>query len=270
MFNRDEWSKIFAKAYGYKSRKVDGIWLFKTRAGEEMNIVGDYIELKKKYPKALLRFDENPKSKDFHIAFETYRLACNKPFEKLLMQDVHQKTRNLIYKAEKSGVKTFLSDDLKAYYKMYVHTMLRINAIPQSYILFREMQKEFGKDFLLFMSEHKGKIVSGIIALLDGKRLHIWSNGQSKSARKVSANMATYAEVLRYACEHNLEVDFGNTEPDSSLAFFKSRFGAKKVAIWTNAQKAKARSFKLITWPLRLLPAFIVSIKTRFLFKYFR
>lgn len=270
MFNRDAWSKIFERAYGYKSRKVKDIWLFKTKQGEEMNIVGDYLEFKKDYPAGLLRFDENPKSKEFYVAFETYRLKCNKPFEKLLMQDVHQKARNLIYKAEKAGVKSFLSDDLKTYYKMYVHTMLRINAIPQSYVLFREMRKEFGKDFLLFLSEYEGKIVSGIVALLDGKRLHVWSNGQSKSARKVSANMATYTEVLRYACERGLEVDFGNTEPDSSLAFFKSRFGAKKVPIWTNAPKGSARNFKFITWPLRLLPAFLVSIKMRFLFKYFR
>lgn len=270
MFNRDEWSKIFAKAYGYKSKKVDGIWLFKTRNGNEMNIVGDYLELKKKYPKGILRFDKNPKSKNFHVAFETYRLKCNKPFEKLLMEDVHQKTRNLIYKAEKAGVVTVLSNDLKGYYKMYVYTMLRINAIPHSYVLFREMRNEFGKDFLLFMSRSKEKNVSGIVALLNGKRLHIWSNGQSKAARKISANMATYAEVLRYACEHNLELDFGNSEPDSSLAFFKSRFGAKKVAIWTNAAKGKSRNFKLLTLPLRFLPVFLVSIKTRFLFKYFR
>lgn len=272
MFNKKEWAKIFKNSYSYESKIAEGIWLFKTHRGYEMNIVGDYLELPKKIPaNAVLRFDENPKKSDFMPIFATYRLNCDKSYEKILKENVHQKTRNLIYKAEKNNVKNYVSEDLKTYYKMYARTMLRINAIPQSFVLFKEMKKEFKDKMLLFLSEYNGEIVSGIICLLNGKRLHVWSNAQKNKARKVSANMGTYAEILKFACKNKLEVDFGNTEPETSLAFFKSRFGAEKVPIYTNENLSK-NSFanNLVCKLLSVLPINAVSACSRVLFTNFR
>ncbi len=279
MFNRDEWSKILKEAYGIRSEKVCGVWLYETRAGMEMNFVGDYLEMPSEdffsKANASIRVDSKPNHWNFESGLETYRLKCDKSFDKILKESIHQKTRNLIYKAEKNGVRTKIADDeesLWIFYKMYVRTMCGIGAIPQSYDLFSLARKEFGKDFILFMSECDGKYTSGIVALRDDARLHIWSNGQSALARVTAANMKTYADLIKFACENNLEVDFGNCEEGSSLAFFKSRFGAKKIPIWT-VQKGQIRHGKRSKVPAKMLaflPVSVLSMASRILFKYLR
>lgn len=279
MFNRDEWSKILAGAYGIRSEKIRGVWLFETRAGMEMNFVGDYIEMPSDdfFAKAdaSIRTDSKPSQWNFEGGLETYRLKCDKSFDRVLKEDIHQKSRNLIYKAEKNGVVTEIADDeesLWEYYKMYVRSMCGIGAIPQSYELFSLARKEFGSDFILFLSKVRGKSVSGIVALKNKNRLHIWSNGQSRKARVLASNMGTYAAAIKFACEKGLEVDFGNSEEGSSLAFFKSRFGAKKIPIWT-AQKGQIRHGKRSRLPAKLmafLPVPVLSMASSILFKYLR
>lgn len=279
MFNRDEWSKILKEAYGIRSEKISGVWLYETRSGMEMNFVGDYFEMPSAdffaKANAIIRVDSKPNTWNSEGGLETYRLKCNKSFERILKEDIHQKSRNLIYKAEKNGVSTEIVNDEEAlwqYYKMYVRSMCGIGAIPQSYELFSIARKELGKDFILFLSKWNGKYVSGIVALRNKDRLHIWSNGQSALARVTASNMKTYADVIKFACENNLEVDFGNCEEGSSLAFFKSRFGAKKIPIWT-VQKGQIRHGKRSTVPakvLAFLPVAVVSIASRILFKYLR
>lgn len=279
MFNRDEWSKILASAYGIRSEKVCGVWLFETRAGMEMNFVGDYIETPSaeffEKADALIRVDSKPSRWNIESGLETYRLKCDKSFDRILKEDIHQKSRNLIYKAVKNCVTTEIANNeesLWEYYKMYVRSMCGIGAIPQSYELFSLARKEFGKDFILFLSKWKGKNVSGIVAFRSGNRLHIWSNGQSRKARALSANMGTYAAVIKFACENHLEADFGNSEEGSSLAFFKSRFGAEKIPIWT-VQKGQIRHGKRSRLPAKMLaflPVPVVSMASRILFKYLR
>lgn len=287
MFNKIEWAEILKNAYGLRSERVNGILLFETRRGMEMNIVGDYVGMPEKsfFEKTVaeLRVDENPDTK---IPVQTqlqnlvtYRLNVNKNYETVLKGSIHQKSRNLIFKAERNGVETFISNnesEIWNYYEIYVKTMCRISAIPQSYDLFVEMKKAFKKDFILFLSKYKNKVVSGIIALHDKekKRLHIWSNAQSLFAREVSANMATYAAVMKHACGDSEihEIDFGNSQPGSSLAFFKERFGARKVPIWT-VGAGQIGHKKNPVWParlLRFLPVPVVSIVSRFLFKHLR
>ncbi|MBU0981550.1 GNAT family N-acetyltransferase [Patescibacteria group bacterium] len=307
MFNRDEWSVALRRAYGIRSEKIEGIWMFSLRKGLEMNIVGDFVSLPRKafFEKAsgVIRVDSDPGDLllpsvalasapnralrphsqarvcwERKVENETYRLTVKKPLRLLLKEDVHQKTRNLINKAVRAGVETELARDeggLWIYYKMYVRTMVRIGAIPQSYRLFKEMWRAFGQGTVkVFLSRRGGKVVSGIVALQDGDRLHIWSNASRKAARAVSANMATYAAVLEYACEEPdiNEVDFGNTKPGSSLAFFKSRFGASAVPIWTVASERIEES-QVPAWPakiLSMLPVQCVSMIAHVLFRFIR
>lgn len=283
MFNKTEWLEILKNAYGLRSERVNGVLLFETRRGIEMNIVGDYVDMPEKsfFEKtaAELRVDENPGIEIQVQNLETYRLNVNKNYETVLKCSIHQKSRNLIFKAERNGVETIVSNnesEVWKYYEIYVKTMCRISAIPQSYALFMEMKKAFKKDFILFLSKYKNEIVSGIIALHDKekKRLHIWSNAQSAFAREVSANMATYAAVIKYACADSeiCEIDFGNSEPGSSLAFFKERFGARKVPIWT-VGAGQIGHKKNPVWPAKLLgflPVPVVSMVSRFLFKHLR
>ena len=288
MWSDTAWAKILKETYGWTSEKVEGVLLFHLKNGLEMNPLGDYVEAPKpaffKKAKASLRVDspmeEVPGQIYVEQHLETYRLAVNEPFADLLKKRVHQKTRNLITKSQKMGVETKIMNDeesLKIYYKLYVPTMLKLGAIPQSFKLFESMWKHFGEGRMkIFISSKDGKVLSGILTLLDNKqkRLHIWSNAQSAAARPYSANMATYAAVLDYACKQKEidEVDFGNTAAETSLAFFKSRFGAKKVPVWTvSPQPFKAR--KIPAWPvkaLRFLPHFLLSPLMRLVFKTLR
>jgi hypothetical protein len=285
MFNSPAWQKILKKVYGIHAEERHGILMFRTHRGLEMNIVGDYIG-KTNQNQTLptntctIRLDYNPNHPDFQAAFETYRLATTQTFEELLKNSIHQKTRNMINKASKQNLQTRMehsADALNDYYPIYVRTMLRIGAIPHSKKLFREVLANLDAKIFLTShksSSHKDKTLAGILTLYDPKnhRLHIWSNGQSKAARPLSANMACYAAVLQHACENPRidEVDFGNTEPNSSLAFFKSRFGAKQIPVWTNAKTNSQASSKLPAKILSLLSVPCVSMASTLLFRYVR
>lgn len=256
-----------------------------------MNPVGDYLEVPEKEffekASASIRVDEDPSkliNRDKWYSeknLETYRLAVTKKYEKLLTEDVHQKTRNLVYKSEKNNVKTSIAtceEELWIYYGIYVQTMLRIFAIPQSYAFFKAMWKEFHPSgtMQLFLSYHNGKAVSGIVTLYEKskKRLHIWSNASLPEAREVAANVGTYSYVLKFACENEgiEEVDFGNTEPETSLAFFKSRFGAVSAPIWTVSTKPikQTSNSKLPAKVLKYMPIGVMSFVCNLLFRFVR
>lgn len=278
MFNDAVWAEVLRRAYGWESREVAGVLLFNTRRGEEMNPLGDYIALPKaeffKLAKADLRVDKEPRVWNAEQNLESYRLGVSKNWDWILKNKVHQKQRNLIKKAEKSGVVTREEFDLRAYYKIYVRTMLRIGAIPQSYKLFEVMQEELGKRMKLFVARKDGKAVAGVVALVEGDRLWIWSNASAKAARAVAGNMGCYAGVLQWACEQKSikEVDFGSTKPGSSLAFFKKRFGAEVLPLWT-VSPDKVDNSALPKWPakvLSLLPVPLVSWASSFLFRHIR
>lgn len=291
MFNDPAWQKVLEKSYGFHSERLHDCLFFRTRRGLEMNPVGDYYPIHDEASfsgaipqEVFLRLDHPVSDSAFRPQFVTHRLKTTGNFEELLYESIHQKTRNLILKAEKAGLETYMGCNekmLRQFYPLYVRSLLSRNALPQSLVLFINLLNELGEEKLrLFLTFKDGKALSGILTLFDKKnrRLHIWANGQSKDAREFSANMETHAAVLRFACENPEvdEVDFGNSEKDSSLAFFKSRFGGEEVPIYSNepdpseySLARRADKLGLYTF-LRLLPTPLLSPFFRFLFRFFR
>ena len=283
MFNDAKWASVLEKTYGFQPRQEGPLLLFKTRRGLEMNPLGDYLSEDTladfKTSTVLLRLDRPQKSPDFKPQFVTYRLKTTHPYEEILQQKIHPEVRNKIAKAKRHDVDTQIHTDqasLKAFYPLYVRSLLKIGALPHPYGLFSHSLQEFPGRFFIFLSTKETNVLAGIIALLDPKarRLHIWSNGQAKSARFCAANVACYAEVLRYAATNpNIdEVDFGNSAANSSLAFFKSRFGGEAIVIWSNekVENHQGGLEKLAIKTLTLLPPSLVSLCSSLIFKNLR
>lgn len=219
-------------------------------------------------PKTLLILKEKPDSISSEWRLESpfcrFTLDVTIPFETILKTKYHQKTRNMVFKAERNGVKVQhmpLKKGFKKYYPMLYHTMIKLNTIPFDRNFLKILAELFDKSAHLFLAEKKGKILSGLITLEGEKTLFIWSNASTTEGLNIGANNAVYSEAIRYACNEPklTEVDLGNTIQDTSHHFFKKRWGGQEHAVYALVEKGGS---VLTKPPEKLLNLAIVLLKT--------
>jgi len=183
--------------------------------------------------------------------FCTFKLRVKgRDYEDILKKTVHQKHRNMVNRAEREGIQVFKRDlsraHLKAYYKLYVRTMLRLGRVPLPMKALTVLAELFPEEAELYLAEYDGKFIGGLFVFVDGGRMHIWGNASSRKYNGV--NNALYAYAIRRACDLKLnEVDFGSTAKDSSHHFFKKRWGGEEVPIYYRGDKCPSGKAGLMT-----------------------
>lgn len=210
--------------------------------------------------------------------FCTFSLKISgQTYEDILKNTIHQKHRNMIYRAQREGIQVFKFEisykHLHEYYRMYVKTMLRLSRIPLPLYAFYQLQSFFHDETELYFAEYDGKFIGGLLTFVYNGRMHIWGNCSLEEFSNFGVNNALYAFAIKRACELGLnEVDFGSSVRGSTHAFFKSRFGGEEMPIYykgnddfTNLKAGIV--VKIIVAVMKIMPWQVISSVSSILHK---
>lgn len=143
-----------------------------------------------------------------------------------------------VRKAIAAGIKVRearTASDLKAFYRLYLRAQRRLRALPR-----RRLQLELARRalagegaFRLFLAEYEGTPVAGTVWHGFGGLFEGLYYGEDELYRRLGTSHAMYAHILDWALEHGYrELDLGGAAPGSSLAYFKSQWGASPVPLY--------------------------------------
>jgi hypothetical protein len=224
---------------------------------------------------------DKPKSvpTGLHVSqpFSTFKMDTQASYEDVLKNTIHQKTRNMVFRAEREGIEVHIQSGdaaLKRYYPLYAKTMLRLLSLPHPKSFFKQINRHLGSKSVVFMGNRNKKVIAGLWALVDKGTLYIWGNASDPAALRIGGNNAVYAAAIRYACEDpNIhQVDFGSTIPDTAHHFFKSRWGGKEMPIYqvsTEKGSTTVSHQKGIMKILKFVPRVILHPLSKLIYRYY-
>jgi GNAT acetyltransferase-like protein len=151
-----------------------------------------------------------------------------------------KKTSNNLFrniaKSEKAGVRVREgegSEDLRAFYRLYLATMRRHHSLPRSrrqLVLDQALLGPSGT-FRLFIAEHETRPVAAAVFHAYHDTVDLLYNGSDESARDLRPNFALYWHAVRWASENGFSrFDWGEAEEGGPLSRFKAQWSAEPVA----------------------------------------
>jgi hypothetical protein len=151
-----------------------------------------------------------------------------------------KKTSNNLFrsigKSEKAGVHVREgegSEDLRAFYGLYLGTMRRHHSLPRSWRQMKLDQELLGPSgvFRLFIAEHESRPVAAAIFHAYRDTVDLLYNGSDESARDLRPNFALYWHAISWAIENGYgRFDWGEAQEGGPLSRFKAQWSAEPVA----------------------------------------
>ncbi len=154
--------------------------------------------------------------------------------EEQLWTNIHQKTRNQIRKAQKSGVQIIKDGSayLAEYYAMVKETLGSegVSVLPLRFYEKVLNVLEPKKMARLFIAIHNGKAISGAIFLFHKDTVYYWHGASLREYLSVSPNNLIQWELIKLSRQEGyIKYDLLSIEPDRlpGIANFKMRFGGE-------------------------------------------
>jgi CelD/BcsL family acetyltransferase involved in cellulose biosynthesis len=148
-----------------------------------------------------------------------------------------QNVARSIRRAERSGVQVregTSAQDLRRFFGLYLATMRRHRALPRRLAQLEAERQVLGPSgtFRLWLAEADGETVAGGVFHAFGDTLELLYNASDDARLELRPNHMLYVSAMRWAIEQGLgRFDFGGATPGTSLAHFKSQWGAEPVPI---------------------------------------
>jgi len=156
----------------------------------------------------------------------THRLDVSVEFHRLLEDVFDDSLRRTVDHADDVDATIKRSDDIAAYYPVYVETMQRLGSPQFPPGFFESLRNTFGSDFHYHAATVDGETVGGLVSLARGDEWYVLSNAAVRQSSSPSYNALLYASAVEEGCETDCAiVDFGRSEPGSGVDRFKSQFG---------------------------------------------
>lgn len=159
----------------------------------------------------------------------TVWLDLTKGIEKIWSEDIKSKNRNMIRKAEKSGLSVEVGKDLDNFKKIYNLTMEKVDADKYYYFNnnYYENIKE-NNDYMLLNVKKDNVVIASAIFMKYGEYMHYHLAGSVKEYLKYAPNNILLWEAIKYSCLNGYKkFHFGGgitNDPEDSLFKFKSSF----------------------------------------------
>lgn len=161
----------------------------------------------------------------------------------------HSRVRYGIRKATTQGVvvrRADTIDDVRAWYRLYLHTMRHHVVPPRPLRLFEAMWDELRPRGMmrLLMAERGENLLAGSILLMLGSTVFYAFNGVVRTAFHLRPNDLLQWQAITDACrEGYCRYDLGEVaEHSEGLADFKSKWGTEPQRLWRYSGPAPARA----------------------------
>ena len=207
--------------------------------------------------------------------YSYYILETDLSYQKIFEKSFHKKTRNMIRKADKAGIRATSGsiNDLGEFYDLYLKTMRKLGALPFPYDVFIKTWDSFSKETKLLRAVFKRETIGFLWIFEWNKAVWIWANATEEKYLPLGVNYALYSEAVKLACKDKQieQVNFGGSEPDSSQEFFKLRWGAgeKPVFMISNHSSGNQKEGlqKRLAPIIKNMPIFLVRIMGKLAYK---
>lgn len=154
-------------------------------------------------------------------------------------ESVHSSGRRAVRKAIKSGTTVRIANDkdaLRTFFEMHLNTRkYKYQMVAQPYAFFENIWKNFVDtgNGALFVAEHSGQIVAGVLFLFWQKRLYYKFNASHPDFMQFRPNDLIAWEALKYGHQQGFEyLDFGLSDWDQdSLVRYKQKYATEEKTI---------------------------------------
>lgn len=171
--------------------------------------------------------------------------------QEVLWMKLSPKQRNIVRKAQKTGVSVRLaeSSDLAPYYKMHLETCNRSGISPHPKAYFEYIWNHFYSkgEAKIWIAELEGNVIAGQTFSIHHGVATYWTGASDKTARSCGANSLLQWEAIRYF--QSVDLDFfengWNSEDKNTkagrISLFKESFGGNLEPIY----KGKIQSYRI-------------------------
>lgn len=160
-----------------------------------------------------------------------------------ILKNMNKKTRNLIRKAEKRGVKIKIStckEDLKEFTKVYLDRMSQLNTTKMYFFPFKFFENTLEKlkrDASLFIAKLNNKIIAGSLVIYRYGLVHYHFSGVNREFRNLDpTNLLIYRVIIwaKLRGLKTLHLGGGHSlNKDDSLFHFKAGFSKTFSTFYT-------------------------------------
>lgn len=206
----------------------------------------EFISLaeKERYVAEFIRFDpflRNEADLTVYMEVEFIRRTVFMDLTKTceeIFQDITSKNRNMIRKAEKSGVEIVESidcEDLEAFIDIYYETMDKKQAGDYYYFsreYFKNKRKLLGDSLKLFVAKYDNHVIAGALFIVGPKYLHYDLAGSKSSYLSFAPNNLLLYHVALWGREQGfraLHLGGGHKDENDSLFKFKKAFTRENI-----------------------------------------
>lgn len=157
---------------------------------------------------AFFRFHPVLRNARFHESFSNVidlgkTIAMDLDSPELIWQNITSKNRNMIRKAEKSGIEIKHGkgiDLLLNFKEIYNETMIKDNAEEYYFFndsFYKSIDVDLKDNYEIFYAEYEGKIISMSIIIFDGNQMHYHLSGSKTEYRNLApSNLLLYKAAL--------------------------------------------------------------------------
>ena len=143
------------------------------------------------------------------------------------MAAIPRKQRAMVRKGIKNGLRSEVDKSVDRFFSLYADNVHRHGTPPFSRHYFARLAEVFGDACeILIVVDSAGRPVSGVFSFYFRDEVLPYYAGDSADARNLAANDFKYWELMRRACERNVNVfDFGRSKRDTGSFDFKKNWG---------------------------------------------
>ena len=163
----------------------------------------------------------------------TFRSPLNREIEEL-WKHIGDKRRNMVRKAEKSGVQVIEATnkaDLKAFYQLYGKTMKKLGSPPQPYKFFEIMWDLFyPQNLMMLLTSYEGKHIAGGLFFLHNGTIHYYYGCSLKEHLQLAPNDLILWHIMRWGNEQGFSyLDYGRSRVGEGTMLYKKLWGGEPV-----------------------------------------
>lgn len=193
--------------------------------------------------------------------------------------------RTEVRQARKKGLaerKGETLQDLRTFYRLLLLTKRKHGVPAQPFHFFRNLWEEFAPagNLQLFLAEHSGHPVSGLITLRFGAKQYAAYMGTDPKRFSLRPNQLLFWTAMEWGCRTGCRsFDFLRTDAaDGKLRYFKGRWRAQELDLpyfyypeikGTAATVESSLKYKLITGLLKRMPASAGGLFGRLFYRHF-
>lgn len=168
--------------------------------------------------------------------YVTFRIDLTKG-TKRLWTSLEKKTRNAVRKATKSGLETEVveeSEQLKAYYELYLQTQKRLGSPPHCYELFQNLFELFSPSgkMRILLARYQDRVIAGIMNFSNEGKIFWWNNVSDAKYRNLNPTNLLLWNAIEWGAEKGYQVmDMGRTRKNTTIYDFKSGWGGQETTL---------------------------------------